>query len=54
MDRKCANSNRVPDALTPSKVLDSTKLFVCSRSGGIRGFAPNSDTKFATRKLAIK
>ncbi|WP_394958600.1 hypothetical protein [uncultured Helicobacter sp.] len=43
--RQCASSKRVNEVATLNNALDSKKSAVCTRSGGVRGFAPNPDSQ---------
>lgn len=54
VSRESTSPSGVPDALTPSRVLDSKKLPVCTRSGGNGGLAPIGDTQVLLRKTCNK
>ncbi|WP_394994153.1 hypothetical protein [uncultured Helicobacter sp.] len=49
--RKGIRLSGVPDAITPNSLLDSVKLFVCTRSGASGDSLPTSDNKFALANL---
>ncbi|WP_394981099.1 hypothetical protein, partial [uncultured Helicobacter sp.] len=52
--RKCASPNRVPDAATPKRKLDSKNLLYVRVSGAKRDSLPlKRYTSFATAKLAL-